>query len=152
VTDLTFEAWARVITVNLTGTFLMSQAVARQMIAQGGGGSILNISSIASKIAGANSAAYSASKAGINAFGHALAMELARHQIRVNTICPGVVETARMDDLGRGERWQRVEQSIPLGFAGNGTECAYLAVYLCSDMANWITGQTINIDGGTTWH
>ena len=152
VVELGDSEWLKVINTNLNGTFFASRSVARHLIRQGEGGNIINISSIASKLAGANSAAYSASKAGINAFGHALAMELAPHNIRVNTICPGIIETARMDDLGRGERWQQTLQRIPLGFAGNGMECAYATTFLCSDLGAFITGQTLNVDGGTTWH
>lgn len=152
VVDLAVETWRKVIDVNLTGTFLASRAAARQMIAQGEGGSILNISSIASRMAGASAAAYSASKAGINALSHALALELAPHRIRVNAVLPGVIETARMDDLGREERWEATLKRIPLGTAGNGMEIAYLCTYLCSDMGAWITGQDLTVDGGSTWH
>ena len=152
VVDLAVETWRKVIDVNLTGTFLASRAAARQMIAQGQGGCIINISSIASRLAGASAAAYSASKAGINALSHALALELAAHRIRVNAVLPGVIETARMDDLGRDERWQATLRRIPLGTAGNGMEIAYLCTYLCSDMGAWITGQDLAVDGGMTWH
>jgi 3-oxoacyl-[acyl-carrier protein] reductase/meso-butanediol dehydrogenase/(S,S)-butanediol dehydrogenase/diacetyl reductase len=152
VVELGVETWRTVIDVNLTGTFLASQAAARRMIAQGEGGCILNISSIASRLAGASAAAYSASKAGINALSRALAMELAPHRIRVNAVLPGVIETARMDDLGREERWRATLQRIPLGTAGTGMEIAYLCTYLCSDMGAWITGQDLTVDGGTTWH
>jgi 3-oxoacyl-[acyl-carrier protein] reductase/meso-butanediol dehydrogenase/(S,S)-butanediol dehydrogenase/diacetyl reductase len=152
VVDLDIDTWRTVIDVNLTGTFLTSRAVARQMIARGLGGCILNISSIASRAAGASTAAYSASKAGINALSHAMAMELAPHRIRVNAVLPGVIETARMDDLGRGERWEATLRRIPLGVAGNGMEIAYLCTYLCSDMGAWITGQDLTVDGGMTWH
>ena len=152
VVDLTVETWRTVIDVNLTGTFLASRAAARRMIEQGHGGCIINISSIASRLAGASAAAYSASKAGINALSHALALELAEHRIRVNAVLPGVIETARMDDLGREERWKATLRRIPLGTAGNGMEIAYLCTYLCSDMGAWITGQDLTVDGGMTWH
>src|SRR5205807_7141832 len=98
------------------GTFLLSRAAARQMIKQGDGGSIVNISSIASKIAAANMTAYASSKAAINALSRAMALELAPHKIRVNALCPGIVDTFRMDDLGRGEQWNKfVKTMIPLG-------------------------------------
>ncbi len=152
IVDLPVDVWHRVINVNLNGTFLASRAVARRLIEQGEGGCIINISSIASKVAGANTGAYSASKAAINALSHSMALELGRHKIRVNAVCPGVIETARMDDLGRGERWEATQRAIPLGYAGNGMEIAYFCVYLCSEMGAWITGQAINVDGGMTWH
>ncbi|MCK9518880.1 MAG: SDR family oxidoreductase [Dehalococcoidia bacterium] len=152
VTDLDYETWKNVLVTNLDGTFLLSRAAARQLVEQGEGGSIINISSIASKLAPANTAAYASSKAGINALSHSLAMELAPHKIRVNAICPGIIDTFRMDDLGRGEQWQQtVRRMIPLGYAGDGTECAEMAVFLASDRGKWITGQAINVDGGTVW-
>jgi 3-oxoacyl-[acyl-carrier protein] reductase/meso-butanediol dehydrogenase/(S,S)-butanediol dehydrogenase/diacetyl reductase len=152
VVDLPYDTWKKVLVTNLDGTFLLSRAAARQMISQGEGGSIVNISSIASKLAGANSAAYSSSKAGINALSHAMAMELAPHKIRVNAICPGIIDTFRMDDIGRGERWQAmVKQMIPLGYPGDGSECAEATLFLVSERGKWITGQAINVDGGTVW-
>lgn len=152
VVDLDLDVWRNVIDTNLTGTFLASKAAARRMIAQGEGGTIINMSSIAGRLAGASAAAYSASKAGINALSHALALELAPHGIRVNAVLPGIIETARMDDLGREERWEATVRRIPLGTAGNGMEIAYLCVYLCSTMGAWITGQDLTVDGGMTWH
>jgi len=101
---------------------------------------------------GANSAAYSASKAGINALSRAMAMELAAQKIRVNAVCPGIIDTFRMDDIGRGEAWERmVRERIPLGYPGDGTECAEMVLFLVSDRGKWITGQAINVDGGTVW-
>jgi 3-oxoacyl-[acyl-carrier protein] reductase len=151
-TDLSFETWKKVMVTNLDGTFLMSRAGARRMIAQGQGGSIVNISSIASKIAGANTAAYASSKAGVNALSRSMALELARHGIRVNALCPGVIDTFRMDDLGRGESWEKfVKNIIPLGYAGDGSECAEMVLFLVTERGKWITGQAINVDGGTSW-
>ncbi len=150
--DLDYATWKKVLVTNLDGTFLLSKAAAKQLIAQGEGGSIVNISSIASKLAGANTAAYSSSKAGINALSHAMAMELAPHKIRVNSVCPGIIDTFRMDDIGRGEAWKQVLQRIPLGYAGNGQEIAEFTYFLCSERGMWITGQAINVDGGTTWN
>lgn len=151
-TELPYEIWKKVLVTNLDGTFLLSRAAARKMVAQGEGGSIVNISSIASKIAGANAAAYSASKAGVNALARSMALELARHNIRVNAVCPGVIDTFRMDDLGRGESWQKfVKTMIPLGYAGDGSETAEFVLFLVSDRGKWITGQAINVDGGTVW-
>lgn len=149
VVDLPEHIWRRVVDVNLHGTFYASKIVAQQLIQQNQGGRIINISSIASKLAPANTAAYAATKAAINAFSHVLALELAPYRITVNAICPGIVETARMDDLGREDRWEQfVRQMVPLGYASNGMDIAYFATYLCSDMGEWITGQAINVDGG----
>jgi 3-oxoacyl-[acyl-carrier protein] reductase/meso-butanediol dehydrogenase/(S,S)-butanediol dehydrogenase/diacetyl reductase len=152
VVDLDPGVWHRVMNVNVNGTFYASRGVARQFIAQGSGGRIVNISSIASKLAGASAAAYSSSKAAIDALSRSMALELAPHQVTVNAICPGVVDTARMDDLGREDRWdQWVKSMVPLGWASNGMDIAYMATYLCSDMGAWITGQAINVDGGRVW-
>ncbi|MGH7933977.1 MAG: SDR family NAD(P)-dependent oxidoreductase [Candidatus Binataceae bacterium] len=150
--DLPYDVWKRVLVTNLDGTFLLSRAAARKLIAQSSGGSIVNISSIASKIAGANAAAYSASKAGVNALSHSMALELGRHNIRVNAICPGIIDTYRMDDLGRGKKWEElVKGFIPLGYPGDGSECAEIVLFLVSERGKWITGQAINVDGGSVW-
>jgi 3-oxoacyl-[acyl-carrier protein] reductase len=150
--ELKYDVWKKVMVTNLDGTFLMSCAAARRMIAQGQGGSIVNISSIASKIAAARSAAYSASKAAVNALSRSMALDLAPNRIRVNAICPGLIDTFRLDDLGRGESWEKlVKNFIPLGYAGDGTECAELVLFLVGDRGKWITGQAMNIDGGSIW-
>ncbi len=152
VIDLPYEVWRKVILTNVDGTFLMSRAAARQLIAQGEGGSIVNISSIASKLAPPNTAAYASSKAAINALSRSMALELAPHHIRVNAVCPGVIDTFRMDDLGRGERWRNfVKTMIPLGYPGDGSECAEFVLFLVSERGKWITGQAINVDGGSAW-
>jgi 3-oxoacyl-[acyl-carrier protein] reductase len=152
VIEMPYDVWRKVIVTNLDGTFLLSRAAARQMISQGGGGSIVNISSIASKLAPPNTAAYASSKAAINALSRSMALELAPHRIRVNAVCPGVIDTFRMDDLGRGERWQNfIKTMIPLGSPGDGTECAEMVLFLVSERGKWITGQAINVDGGSVW-
>src|SRR5216683_2118137 len=151
-TELPYEVWRKVFATNVDGTFLLSRAGARQMIKQGTGGSIVNISSIASKIAAANMSAYASSKAAINALSRSMALELAPHRIRVNALCPGIIDTFRMDDLGRGEGWSKfVKTMIPLGYAGDGSECAEIVLFLVTDHGKWITGQAINVDGGTVW-
>jgi 3-oxoacyl-[acyl-carrier protein] reductase len=150
VVDLDPALWRQVIDVNLTGSFLMSKVFGQRMIDAERGGSIVNISSIAGKLLPANTAAYAASKAGVQALTACMSQEVARYGIRVNAICPGVVDTFRMDDVGRGEAWQRlVRASIPLGRAGVGEDIAYATLYLCSDEGSWVTGQAWNVDGGT---
>ena len=135
--DLPYDVWRKVMVTNLDGTFLLSRAGARQMIAQGQGGSIVNISSIASKLAPVNTAAYASSKAAVNALSRSMALELAPHRIRVNAICPGIIDTFRMDDLGRGEKWTNfVKTMIPLGYPGDGSECAEMVMFLVSDRGN----------------
>jgi 3-oxoacyl-[acyl-carrier protein] reductase len=138
-----------VIDVNLHGTFYMSQTFARLLVARGDGGSIVNISSIGGKLMSGNLAAYGASKAAVHAVTSSMAKELGRYGIRVNAICPGIVDTSRMDDVPRGERWEQlVATSIPLGRAGTGEDVAWMVLYLCSDQGSWVSGQAWNVDGG----
>jgi 3-oxoacyl-[acyl-carrier protein] reductase len=150
VIDLDPALWRTVIDVNLTGSFLMSKVFGRLLTDSGNGGSIVNISSIAGKVMSPTTAAYAASKAGLQALTACMSGEVAGAGVRVNAICPGIIDTSRMDDLGRGEVWQQfVDTRIPLGRAGSGEDIAYIVVYLCSDQGSWITGQAWNVDGGT---
>jgi NAD(P)-dependent dehydrogenase (short-subunit alcohol dehydrogenase family) len=150
VIDLDPALWRTVLDVNLTGAFLMSKIFGRLMVESGSGGSIVNISSIAGKKLSPNTAAYAASKAGMQALSACMAQEVAEAGVRVNTICPGIIDTSRMDDLGRGEVWEQViQQLVPLGRAGTGDDIAHIVVYLCSDEGSWVTGQAWNVDGGT---
>jgi NAD(P)-dependent dehydrogenase (short-subunit alcohol dehydrogenase family) len=150
VTDLAVDLWRTVIDVNLNGTFYMSRAFGRRLIEQGSGGSIVNISSIGGKWMAARTAAYAASKAGIHALTCAMAQELGGSGIRVNAVCPGIIDTYRMDDVPRGKPWDDlVARIVPLGRAGTGDEIAWMVVYLCSDQGSWISGQLYSVDGGT---
>jgi NAD(P)-dependent dehydrogenase (short-subunit alcohol dehydrogenase family) len=150
VVDLDAAQWRTVLDVNLTGSFLMSKVFGRTMVASGNGGSIVNMSSIAGKKLSPNTAAYAASKAGLQALTACMAQEVGGAGVRVNAICPGVIDTSRMDDLGRGEQWQRlVDAAIPLGRAGTGEDIAHAVLFLCSDQGAWVTGQSWNVDGGT---
>jgi NAD(P)-dependent dehydrogenase (short-subunit alcohol dehydrogenase family) len=150
VIDLDIDLWRLVIETNLNGTFYMSRAFGRALVEQGDGGSIVNISSIAGKIMAANAAAYSSSKAGIHALTCAMASEMGKYQVRVNAICPGMIDTYRMDDIPRGPVWdEMVASRVPLGRAGNGDEIAWMTAFLCSDQGSWITGQLYTVDGGT---
>lgn len=149
VIDLEIDVWNNVIDTNLKGTFYMSRAFAQRMVKQNEGGAIINISSIGGKMMPANAAAYAASKAGIHALTSAMGKELGQYNIRVNAVCPGIIDTYRMDDVPRGERWDTmVRTNIPLGRASNGDDIAWICVYLCSEQGSWITGQAWNVDGG----
>ena len=150
VVDLDPDLWRWIIDVNLTGAFYMSKVFGQRLIDGGRGGSIVNISSIAGKALNPNTAAYSASKAGLQALTACMARETGGDGIRVNAICPGLIDTSRMDDLGRGELWaETVRTMVPLGRAGTGDDIAHAVVYLCSDEGSWVTGQSWNVDGGT---
>ena len=150
VVDLDPDLWRTVIDVNLTGSFLMSKVFGRHLVASGAGGSIVNISSIAGKKLSPNTAAYAASKAGLQALTACMAQEVAGAGVRVNAICPGIIDTFRMDDLGRGDVWnQAIRELVPMGRAGTGEDIAHAVVFLCSDEGAWVTGQAWNVDGGT---
>lgn len=148
VTELDVADWDQVLRVNLRGTFLMSRAFARSMVTRGSTGCIVNISSIGGKLGGANAAAYAASKAAVQSLTSSMAKELGPSGIRVNALCPGVTSTSRLDDWP-AETWQRyVEANIPMRRAGDPREIAWATVFLASEQAAWVTGQSWNIDGG----
>ncbi len=148
VVQLEEAEWRKVIEVNLTGTFLVTKAVAQALIEQGEGGRIVNISSIAGREGIATFAAYGASKAGIILFTRVLARELAPHGINVNCVCPGLVGTYRMQDVTQGPIREAVMRTIPLGREGQPEEIGELVAFLCGPDASYVHGQAINIDGG----
>jgi 3-oxoacyl-[acyl-carrier protein] reductase len=147
VSELDEAIWRKVLDIKLTGTFLLCQRIIPIMIQQQWG-RIINLSSVLGKRGVPNTTAYCTANFGIQGFTQALAMEVARHGITVNAVCPGAVDTARMDVLGRGEAWQRQLDTIPMGRAATDEEVAGLIGFLCSPAANYMTGQSINIDGG----
>jgi len=147
--DYPLEEWQKIVAVNLTGAFLCSQAAARQMIAQGSGGRIINISSIHEDLAFPLNAPYSATKGGIRMLMRTIAVELAPHQITVNNIGPGAIFTPIDKDVEIDAKLNdQILAEVPLGRWGKPEEVAQLAVYLASDDAAYITGSTHFIDGG----
>ncbi len=151
VVDLPVEEWQRVIDTNFNGAFYMCRAFARQMIEAGQGGAIVNISTLGARLLAAGTAAYASSKLAINGLTTILAGELGRHRIRVNAVCPGVIDTSRLDDMGRTEAWQGlIKAFIPLGRAGTGEDIAHAVAFLCSEQGAWISGQSLYVDGGNT--
>ena len=148
-TELPLDEWRRVLGTNLDGTFYMSRCFARHMSELGHGGAIINISSIAGRMLAPKTAAYATSKAAIDALSTVLAGELGANNIRVNAVAPGMIDTSRMDDVPRGKVWDDiVRANIPLQRAGTGADIAHMVVFLCSEQAAWITGQTLYVDGG----
>src|SRR5262249_53793034 len=147
--EATTEAeWDQVMGVNLKGVFLCCQAAGRVMIPQGSG-RIINISSIAGRVALPRMIAYSSAKGAINQLTRVLAVEWAPHQILVNAIAPGYIET----DLTRGlrenpKRLDGIIRQIPLGRLGQPTEVVGAAIYLASDAASYVTGTMLEVDGG----
>ncbi|HEX2826342.1 MAG TPA: SDR family oxidoreductase [Burkholderiales bacterium] len=146
--DLDDDVWRRIVDVNLNGTMLCSKYVSRRMIAQGEGGTIVSISSGAALKAQAAFSAYSASKAAIHALNGVLAAELGPHGITANVIAPGILDTARVDMLREGGRWEKRLASVPLGRAGTVEEVAELVRYLCGPHARWISGDVFLMTGG----
>ena len=147
--DYPLEEWQKIIAVNLTGPFLCSQAAARQMITQGGGGRIINISSVHEDLAFPLNAPYSATKGGIRMLMRTIAVELAPHQITVNNIGPGAIFTPIDIDVESDTKLNdQLMAEIPMGRWGKPEEVALLAVYLASEDAAYVTGSTHFIDGG----
>jgi len=155
-------AWNKTLAINATGTFLCSRAVARHMVERGGGGKIVNISSSAAKSGGPFLSAYSAAKAAIVAFTRVLALELAQHQIQVNAVCPGQVDTElqrwgwRVTAFVLNRPYEEVVadevKRIPLGRLETPDDVANLVAFLASAESDYMTGQAINITGGQETH
>lgn len=147
--DLDAWDWQRTIDVNLSGPFFTTQTVGRVMREQGSG-VIINIASIAGRAHGLKDrSAYIASKMGLIGLTREAARELAAHNIRVNAVCPGVIETEMTAELRKNQvmvaRWL---EDIPQSRLGQPGEVAGLVMFLCSEAASYITGQAINVDGG----
>lgn len=147
--DYPIEVVEKILAVNLVGPFLVSQAGARQMIQQGQGGRIVNISSIHEDLPMPTNAAYCASKGGLRMLTRTIAVELAPHNITVNNIGPGAVFTPIDADIeAKPELEKALMAEIPLNRWGKPEEIAGLATYLASDEAGYVTGSTYFIDGG----
>jgi meso-butanediol dehydrogenase/(S,S)-butanediol dehydrogenase/diacetyl reductase len=160
--DMPLERWNTVIGVNLTGAFLCTQHAARQMIRQGRGGRIINIASVAAKSGSLHLAAYSSSKHGMIGLTRSAALELGAHRITVNAICPNHVTTqlgAVQNAYRATQRGQTVEAylaemrgRIPLGRVGLAEDTAKACAFLCSDEAQYVTGEAMNVSGGQEMH
>ena len=140
------ENWNDVISVNLTSAFYMSKAIARSMI-QRRAGSIINVSSIVGVHGNAGQCNYSASKAGLIGLTKSLAQEVAGRGIRVNAVAPGFIQTAMTDKLSDDQK-AKLQEQIPMVRLGFPEEVAKVILFLASDLASYVTGQVILIDGG----
>lgn len=149
VVEVEEHVFKTVLDVKVVGTYLCSKAGAIQMIKQADGGRIVNISSTAGKRGNARMAAYNAANFAVDGFTQALAKELAEHKITANCVCPGMTETARLDPIGRGDDWWSRAAQVPLGRPAEDIEVGELIGFLCSPRAAYITGQAININGGS---
>lgn len=146
VVDCPEDGWARVLAVNLTGTFLCSQAVLPSMLARGEG-RIVNIASIAGKEGNPTLAAYSTSKAGVIGFTKALAKDMATKNIFVNCVTPALIETELLQQMTEDAR-QSLTAKIPMGRLGQAQEVAALVAWLASDECTFSTGAVFDISGG----
>jgi glucose 1-dehydrogenase len=147
--ELSIDHFQQVIDVNLTGTFVATQRMARSMIRHGLKGAIINMSSINAQVAIPTIAAYCASKGGVMQLTKAAALALAPYGIRVNAVGPGSIDTAMMSGVNSDENAMRTVLSrTPLGRIGNPREVGDVVAFLASDKASYITGETIYIDGG----
>jgi glucose 1-dehydrogenase len=142
-----FESYERVVRVNLTGAWLGCQEAARQMVEQGEGGRIINVSSVHEDRPMPTNAPYCAAKGGLRMLMRTIAVELAPHGITVNNVAPGAIETPINKNLEENpEQMEELLSEIPLGRMGRPEEVAELALYLAS--ASYVTGSTLYIDGG----
>jgi 2-deoxy-D-gluconate 3-dehydrogenase len=149
--EVTEKNWDDVMNINLRAMFFVSQAAGRHMIARGGGGKIINLSSQAGTVALPLRAAYCSSKGAVNQMTRTLALEWAKYRILVNAIAPTFVETPFTAQMFQDEDFKKyVLASIPLGRMVTTEEIADAAIFLASDLSNMITGHILAVDGGWT--
>jgi len=148
--DTTREDYDRVMGINLRGVWACMKFELQQIRKQGSG-AIVNCSSLGGLIGGAERGVYHAAKHGVLGFTKSAALEYAARGIRINAICPGMIATAMTDQMvaaGQGEALKAMEKSIPMGRVGRPEEIASAVLWLCSDAASYVTGQSISVDGG----
>jgi glucose 1-dehydrogenase len=149
--DTPLDVWNKTIAVNLTGAWLGCQEAARQMVSQGGSGRIINVSSVHEDLPMPTNSPYCATKGGLRMLMRTIAVELAPHNITVNNIAPGAIDTPMDAPLKEDQdKMHELLSEIPLRRMGQPEEVAALAVYLASDAASYVTGSTFVIDGGMT--
>jgi 3-oxoacyl-[acyl-carrier protein] reductase len=150
VVDMPREAWDRQMAVQLTGPFLTSKHVARHFIARGGGGKIVNISSVSAVMGRHKAAAHCSAKGGLTMLTKVLAMELGEYGVNVNAVAPGLIDvpTQRAEENISFEYKRSYLNELPLGRMGQVEDITHMVTFLCSEEANWITGQLMLVDGG----
>src|SRR5216117_2805519 len=148
--DTTREDYDRVMGINLRGVWSCMKFELQQMRKQGSG-TIVNCSSLGGLVGGAERGIYHAAKHGVLGFTKSAALEYAARGIRINAICPGLIQTPMSDQMvaaGQGEALKEMEKSIPMGRVGRPEEIANAVLWLCSEAASYMTGQSISVDGG----
>jgi NAD(P)-dependent dehydrogenase (short-subunit alcohol dehydrogenase family) len=148
--DTTRDDYDRVMGINLRGVWSCMKFELREMRRQGSG-SIVNCSSLGGLVGGAERGIYHAAKHGVLGFTKSAALEYAARGIRINAICPGLIQTPMSDQMvaaGQGEALKAMEKSIPMARVGRPEEIASAVLWLCSDAASYVTGQSLSVDGG----
>jgi len=147
--DMPAETFERTIRVNLHGAWYMVQAAANQMVAQGSGGAIVAVSSISALVGGEFQTHYTPTKAGVHSLMQSAAIALGRHGIRCNSVLPGTIETdINRDDLADPAKRRHMESRVPLGRLGRPEDLVGPIVFLASDLAAYVTGAALLVDGG----
>jgi L-rhamnose 1-dehydrogenase len=147
--DMPVETFERTMRVNLHGAYWMVQAAANAMVAQGDGGAIVAVSSISALVGGEYQTHYTPTKAGVHSLMQSAAIALGRHKIRCNSVLPGTILTdINRDDLADPARRERMAARIPLGRLGEPDDLAGPILFLASDMARYVTGAALLVDGG----
>ena len=147
--DMPVETLRRTMEVNLHGAYYMVQAAANQMVRQGDGGSIVAISSISALVGGEMQTHYTPTKAGVHSLMQSCAVALGRHGIRCNSVLPGTIATdINKDDLADPKKREYMEGRIPLGRLGRPEDIASVVAFLSSDMASYMSGAALLVDGG----
>jgi NAD(P)-dependent dehydrogenase (short-subunit alcohol dehydrogenase family) len=148
--DATRDDFDRVMGINLGGVWSCMKFELRQMREQGSG-AIVNCSSLGGLLGGAERGSYHAAKHGVLGLTKSAALEYAARGIRINAICPGLIQTPMSDQMiadGQGDALKAMEKSIPMGRVGRSDEIANAVLWLCSDTASYVTGQSVSVDGG----
>ena len=146
VLDLEGDIFQKVLDIKVTGTFLCTKAVLKHLVDQGDGGKIVNISSTAGKTGAPNFLAYNGANFAIVGMTQSMSRELGPHKINVNCVCPGAVDTSRMDVVR--DNWEEMAANTPIGRNGTDDEVGDFCAYLCTEASSWIHGQSINQNGG----
>ena len=148
--------WQKIIAINLVGPMNLLHCVLPGMVARGGG-KVVNIASDAGRVGSSGEGPYSACKGGIIAMTKTLARELATKGVRLNTVCPGLTETAMLESFMQGagnpdKLREAYTRAVPIGRLGKPADIAGAVLFLASDDAEFITGQTLSVSGGLTMH